>query len=155
MLRIFVIFTAIIAVAGHCICDDNPGRRRLATEQREQSDLVILPAKIKGLDYIRPAGILRRSDTRLSILLNIDETDPECRSDQVHLGLGSDLASVVVSFATYSLNESSIVYFSEYEEDLLGATESAGSLRVATGSFRSYSEQLYIITPAVSPYMVY
>lgn len=154
MFRILILFTSIIAVVSHCVCDDSPGRRHLAADHRVVSELVILPAKVKGLDYIRPLGIPRRDNTRLSSLLNNGETDPDCRSDQVHLGLGSDLASVLVSFATYSLNESSTVYFSENEEDLLSTAGSTKSLRVASGSFRSYSEQLYIITPAVSPYMV-
>jgi hypothetical protein len=154
LVALLAVSSALVQTAATCACDSATvfsGARRLLPKRRQHSapEVKFLPAKVKGLSYVRPGGV----PNRITSLGQQAEEDPECRSDQVHIGLGNDLGSVIISFATYSLNNSdSIVYYSDNEQAVLG-TGSSSALKMASGTFRTHSEQIYVTGNLIDPGM--
>lgn len=106
-----------------------------------------LPAKVKGGSYRRPPASSAQYKT---LGARVSETvDPTCTADQVHIVLGDELNSMVVSYATYAFNTSAKVTYATTMEAVLSSLNA----KVATGSTKVNSELLYIIPRLFDPTM--
>ena len=76
--------------------------------------------------------------------------DDECGSEQVHINLGNDDFSVIVSFATPINTTTSSVVYSTNENDLFENI----NVQTAFGTVASYSELIYITSFLYQPAMV-
>ena len=136
-----------------CTCDDSLSERRLlrSSIRQHRKDLMVssfLPAKVKGMEYVRPAASSAPYTDLGPRGTAVAETDPNCVSDQVHIVLGNDLSSMIISYVSYSVNDTASIWYSENEDDLLtsAATE-------VTGISEAHSQIMYIITRLVEPTM--
>lgn len=103
---------------------------------------------MKGESYLRPAASAAPYTSRGS--RTVEATDPDCTADQVHIALGDDLGSMVVSYATYAYDTAAKVTFAHSEDAVMSDSSAA---TVVTGTTRVNSELLYIITRLTEPTM--
>jgi hypothetical protein len=106
----------------------------------------------RGADYTRPLGGSPLYKNRASERQRqLDELDVDCKSEQVHISLGYELDSAIISFATPYVNTSSIVYYSTDEAALF--QDDIDLVMQASGHFQAYSEILYLYFMALDPDM--
>jgi len=99
------------------------------------NQIQFLEAEIKGEEYIRPSKAsplsvlsetLFKSDTNGRISIKETQIDG-CHSDQIHLTLGDDTSSVIISFASNISSTASSIQFSMDEQALLSPSTATAS----------------------------
>jgi len=110
-------------------------------------------ADIKGELYIRPIGASKLHDP--SVFMTSADG---CNTEQVHITVGDDEGSIVITFSTWTYDASetqSTVYYSTDPTDLLPLTSTPTSKDVdtATGTTASYNTQMYISYELLYPSM--
>lgn len=152
---VLVLCRCLLGAGLSCSCDSavhTASRRRLRRSdvpRFKKVPSVFQHAKMKGDTYVRPPATSTRYQ---SLPLHAqNDADPACTTDQIHISLGDELSSMVVSFATYSNDTTpSKVTYSVDENAVLAQSSAA---KVAMGSFRTHSQLLYIINNLVDPSM--
>ena len=140
-------------LGNECSCDVSAESRRFS----EHVNLHLAPkvkfkeATKKGMEYKRPLGGAPLYKKKKDVEKRQLEADVDCKSEQVHISLGYDLDSAIISFASPYLNTSSIVYYSTDEQALF--QEDMNNIMMAEGTFRAYSEIIYLYSMALNPDM--
>lgn len=136
-------FVTVFAYQDKCVCDNKLNRKLKGRKEIKFSSNPL----IKGEDYVRPKGtpIQNKEDARI-----IDLTNP-CQSEQIHLSLGDDLSTMVVSYASSVFGTSAKVYYSFSESSSL--EEGDDNVITVSGIFRVYSELLYTVGYLTAPPM--
>lgn len=111
-----------------------------------RSSMVFSEAKTSGLKYRRPLG-----GSKMYAADRINRPTAECESQQIHVGLGDSLNSVVVSYVSNTFNAE--VYYSSNKESVLNMDTSSKFLLHSIGTSRAHSELYYIIRNLVDPSM--
>lgn len=123
------------------------------------------PAEIRGEDFQRPVGKsplrVRKEDLSTSPVrtavakatATTDSTVPCTSVEQVHMILGNNLDSVIVSFVSTMPSTPSVVYFGTDQAAVAGSKLNAPGSGVssATGHFITYSELLFISPTLYNP----
>lgn len=138
--------------ANECSCDFSSQFRQISRHRSIHTDSKVKfrEASKKGVEYTRPVGgspLYNKKDNKR----HLDTSDPDCKSEQVHISLGYDLDSAIISFATPYVNTSSTVYYSTDESALF--QNDLSEVMLATGHFQAYSEILYLYFMALDPDM--
>jgi hypothetical protein len=141
---LITLLVTVFADKDKCICDNI--NRKLKNVNRKEVIFSSNPL-IKGEDYIRPKGIPIQNKEEERI---VDLTNP-CQSEQIHLSLGDDLGTMVVSYASSAFETPSKVYYSFSESSSL--EEGDDNVITVAGVFRAYSELLYTVNYLTSPKM--
>jgi hypothetical protein len=150
-MRLLLLFLAIYvtSVSSSCECSSYS----LSSSRRLSSKVEFSTADSDniGINYNRP-----KRHERIDVKKYLEERrvggtsdDSECVTDQVHLTLGDIADSVIISFASTSINSESIVKYSTNKN----AFESDGNYNEVTGDSTSYSELMYIVGNLYNPSM--
>jgi hypothetical protein len=137
--------SAIVSVlsAAHASCDcDAAGARRLYVNT-EKSTVVFSEAIVKGEHFLRHS---KKARAFQPVSTTASET---CPSQQVHITLGNQLNSIIISFASSDFATASIVEYSTDFRDLSAENKA----NIALGKRRAYSELLYTVPNLETPSM--
>lgn len=155
LLLLGLLGSASVSLANECTCDVVAQSREISKHQTlhssSSSKVKFKEASLKGSDYTRP-GLggsplwtpKKNTGRRL-------EADVDCKSEQVHISLGYELDSAIISFASPFLNTSSTVYYTTDADALF--QDDMSSVMTAKGTVEAYSEIIYLYDYALDPKM--
>lgn len=153
LLLIFA-FLILESKADSCICDTDSNRRVSARKLYHKKSVSFSTASISGEAYKRPRGASHYFGESNE---NLGKDDGLCQSEQIHISLGDSLDSITVSYTSPLINSSSIVSYSKSESDLMSymydSNSKSDTVMDATGSFRAYTELMYMVHFLTDPKM--
>jgi hypothetical protein len=142
---------SISASSSMCSCDisDANMRTSLYDDLHNPNAVLFKPAIHKGKEYSRYKG----TSSSTYVKRNLESADPNCDSEQIHVSLGYEQDSAVISFASASLSTESVVYYSTDRDALFHNGSSLSAVYTASGTFNGYTEIYYIYSFSMTPPM--
>ena len=114
------------------------------------SKVEFMAAEIRGEDYVRP----KPSAIHDISTFDVTSASSSCSVEQVHISVGDEEGSIVVSYTSPAFNLPSIVYVAEYAELLSDVIPSSPSVTVVYGDKPYfYSSLIYIVPNLINPAM--
>ena len=114
--------------------------------------VIFQDAKVKGESYKRPLG---RSNLSNSQKFSRKLSETSNKSEQVHITLGEESNSILISYASFDDNIKSLIQYSTSLDALSKYSNNTNnnSILIATGSKLTYSQLLYVHNGLYDPTM--
>jgi len=147
-----------------CVCDYSQSKRKISPHRRlidkENNNFKFYNTKNVGEAYTRPNHVsshyksLLKSTNFVKFSATGSPDTNVCYSEQIHLTLGNDAESVIISYTSNVSTSIAVVEYSLIQSALMSTSaSSSASVITVPGYSESYTECNYAVTNVYDPAM--